>query len=530
MSKKLPNIALAVTLAIVWALASFQGQRVARLRSAETFFYWMVGTANQYRLEQSLALSDAPQDVRERDLEFFNRVNAQLENALPDVPLTAEDVASDVIHSKLVRIVRDAVGQDGIFKDTDSLLLVWSALNSVPFSTVRAEFREKLAQNQLSTVLSQVSYADYASAGGNLANLFFGFRKVAANFIWLQVDRYWHQGYNQRMYPLMLTCVALDPHFIDAFLLGGWHLAYNATAHMLDTPEPMKVCDPKYGVRIGPKELYYYRAIAFLKDGIRKNPWNYKLYFDLGYSIYARKMNDQENAVKYLSEAIRYRHDRWVPRMLYRSMMLNKQYEAAIEGWRDYLEQFPGAEQALRGIAMNQVLLLEQQAEEALTRHNELRDRVSALQTEVNELRDRVDQMPEDQQDAALTAELSAKRGQLSQLREEMLAAYNNANDLFGRATGAYSTLAGPDGEDTWAVARLLWLRARAYTDSERYLEAISLLDNARWQSNDIWDEATEEIIRIKQVAGMDLTLTEKLHIDRKRELEEFLANAPPCP
>ena len=68
MLKKYPNIALAILLAFVWTVAAFQGQRVARLRVAETFFYWMVGTANQYRLEETLATSDAPEDVRARDL------------------------------------------------------------------------------------------------------------------------------------------------------------------------------------------------------------------------------------------------------------------------------------------------------------------------------------------------------------------------------------------------------------------------------------------------------------------------------
>jgi hypothetical protein len=528
--KKYPNIALALLLAVVWAVASFQGQRVARLRDAETFFYWMVGTANQYRLEETLAMSDAPEDVRENDLEFFTRVNGQLDNVLPEVPLTEEDMTADRSHSKLVRIVRDAVGEQGVFKDTDQLMLVWTALNSEPFGAVRAEFGDKLARKQISNVLSQVSYADYSKAGGNLANLFFGFRKIAANFIWLQVDRFYHEGLTQRMYPLMMTCVALDPHFVDAFLLGAWHLAYNATAHLTDTPEALKTCDPRYGVRLGPKELYIYRGIDFLKDGIRKNPWNYKLYFDLGYSIYERKMDDHENAVKYLSEAIRYKHDRWVPRMLYRSLMLNKQHEEAIEGWQEYLTQFPDSEHAARGLAMNQVLLLEQRAEETLTKHYELQELVNGLQTEVNSLRDQVEQAPDESQKATLAAELALKRERLTELREKVLQTYNLADDLFNRAAGAYDTLAGPEGEDTWAVARLLWLRARAYVESERYLEAISLLDNARWQSDEIWDEATEEIISIKKLAAIELTVSEKLYIERQQEMEAILANAPPCP
>src|SRR5690606_233158 len=74
----------------------------------------------------------------------------------------------------------------------------------------------------------------------SMANMFFGFRKMAANLLWLQVDKYWHAGMLYRMVPLMHATVALDPQFVDAFLLGAWHLAYNATAQMRDTPEPLK--------------------------------------------------------------------------------------------------------------------------------------------------------------------------------------------------------------------------------------------------------------------------------------------------
>src|SRR5690606_4545643 len=112
----------------------------------------------------------------------------------------------------------------------------------------------------------------------------------AANLVWLEVDRYWHKGQMHRMLPLMKTCVTLDPEFIDAYLLGAWHMAYNATASMSDTAWELRNYDALHEAWIGDKERYYFYGVDFLKDGIRKNPRNYKLYFDLGFSIYEIKL------------------------------------------------------------------------------------------------------------------------------------------------------------------------------------------------------------------------------------------------
>ena len=120
------------------------------------------------------------------------------------------------------------------------------------------------------------------------------------------MDRYWHKGMLYRMLPLMKTVVMLDPNFVDAYLVGSWHLAYNATAKMLDTPWPLREWDPELQACVGEKERYYHLAIQYLKDGIRKNPRDYRLYFDLGFCVYKEKMEDYENAVLYLSEAIRH--------------------------------------------------------------------------------------------------------------------------------------------------------------------------------------------------------------------------------
>ena len=134
-------------------------------------------------------------------------------------------------------------------------------------------------------------------AASTFSICFSGSEKSRRNLIWIEVDRFWHQGNMYRMITLMRTCVALDPHFIEAYLIGAWHLGYNATAKMQDTPWPRREWDDRYNVCLGEKERFYYYAIDFLKDGIRRNPRNYKLYFDLGFSLYKQKLEDYPNAV-----------------------------------------------------------------------------------------------------------------------------------------------------------------------------------------------------------------------------------------
>ena len=156
------------------------------------------------------------------------------------------------------------------------------------------------------------------------------------------MDRFWHQGMIYRMIPMMKTCVALDPNFVDAYLLGAWHLSYNATAKMDETPQALKTWDAKHQTCVGDKERYFYMSVDFLQDGIRKNPHNYRIYFDLGFMIYKQKLKDYANAVKYLSLAIQQYHDVWVPRQLCICLELNGQYAEAQSGWEQYQKDNPG--------------------------------------------------------------------------------------------------------------------------------------------------------------------------------------------
>jgi len=470
--KKFSNIVLAVFLIGALGLGSFQGRRIGRLREAEMFYRWILAESTQYRLFPDFkAAGVEPEERNMMDRPLFQEILDVSEKVLP-VQRATDDKGNPL--KKLIAVTSDET-QDKV---------VWDLVRSAALTKQQADFLKYLREKKLTSVASQFDPSSvYGEEGANvgLGNIFFGFRQLAANFVWLQVDRYWHQGMMHRMVPLMKTCVWLDPNFVDAYLVGAWHLAYNATAKMSDTPEPLKQYYPEYGVRLGEKELYYYMAIDFLKDGIRKNPRNYKLYFDLGFGIYELKLKDYANAVKYLSEAIRHRHDRWVPRQLYIAMELNGQYEDALAGWEDYLTKFPDNTTAPRFIERDKALVKEKEADEAA----------------------------EGVRNATDPATAEAARAEAERLR--------------GEALKMWQAQAGSGiEEEPFAVGRIMRMKALKLIEEKRYLEAIAVLQNAWSKSASFADEALSMIIDVKLKAGIPLSVSEKKAVMRREEAEKY--------
>ena len=474
--KKYPSIFFAVLLVVALAFGSVQGRRIGHLRDSEMFYRWILAESTQYRLFPDFNAPGAESEEQNMmDRPLFREILDVTEKVLP------EQHATDEKGNPLKKLI-------AVTSDESQDKVVWDVVRSGALAKQQADFLKYLREKKLFSVASEFDpNAVYGEQRANvgIGNIFFGFRKVAANFVWLQVDRYWHQGMEQRMLPLMKTCVALDPNFVDAFLVGAWHLAYNVTAKLPDTPEPLKKYYPQYGARLGEKELYYYYAIDFLKDGIRKNPRNYKLYFDLGFSIYELKLKDYPNAVKYLSEAIRHRHDRWVPRQLYIAMELNGQYEEALAGWKDYLTKFPDNTTAPRFIERDKALIKEREWEQALERASNAKD----------------------------PAEANAARTDAERLHDEVLQ--------------MWQALAGSGSEeDPYAVGRILRMKALKLIDEKRYLEAIAVLQNAWSKSGSFADEALRMIIDVKLKAGIPLSVSEKKAVMRREEAAKY-KNAP---
>lgn len=467
--KRYQKLALAGAMVLILLLAAGQGRRVRHLRESEAFYRWMLAAAVNERLFQD-------ESGQFKDKELFEQCNAASQSLAGLVPaVTAAHKEEPKTEGAPPAADPGTVSQIGqASQEYKNDPRIWALARSSELASPRAAF-QTLARSRQLRFAQDIQYAEAQESGVGLFNLFFGFRKVAANFIWIQVDRFWHQGENYRMIALMKTCTALDPHFVEAYLIGSWHLAYNVTAKMMETPWPQRKWDAKHGACVGEKEKYYHVAIAFLKDGIRNNPRNYKLYFDLGFAVYKQKLKDYPNAVKYLSEAIRQPHDRWVPRQLFICQELNGQYAEALAGWEDYASRFKetttGQDVAPRFIKRNQGHLLEQKAEAAFK--------------------------------AAVAASDPAES---DRLRQEALKFRSQAKEIF-------LVLGSTEGD-----ALRMRIEATELAEQKRYMEAVAILDKARWDSAELWDDLSHRIMTYKKEGNLPLSLSEQKEIEREKD------------
>ncbi len=459
--KRHPILVVGVVLVALLAAGTAMNLRLEHLRQSEAFYRWFLAVTVRARMAPLPEEGDVDADLFRRSVSametagFFDDFLAEYrpdpeDGVLPD---PEEQAAQDYeIHTRVWNFARSSYAVDH-----------------------RETFLELARQQQL-RFARDIEYAEAQAGGVSIFNLFFGFRKVAANLLWIEVDRYWHQGNMYRMITLMRTCVALDPEFIEAYLIGAWHLAYNATARMPDTPWPQREWHPEYETCLGEKERFYYHAVEFLQQGIQNNPRNYRLYFDLGFAVFKEKLEDYPNAVKYLSEAIRVPHDRWVPRQLFLCYELNEQYEEALAGWQDYIIRYPESmtaiEVAPRFILRNQGHIYERRAQELLR---------EAAETD----------------DATETAAIKAR-----------------VDEYWERARETWGNMFDPYGD-----GRLMRMDALELREQGRYLEAIALLDKARWDTAALWQDLSDLIIEIKQEAGIPLSVSEKKAVLRESEV-----------
>lgn len=438
---------------LLLAIGAVMQARIHDMREAKSFYRWIQAAATNERILQSRA------------------------NEFSDDTLLAQvETVADSYFAGTVAGDAPAAGDASLLSklvaDVENNRIIWNFARSAETAALREEFLSTARKNQL-LFAKNLDLADAQAKNVSLFNMFFGFRKIAANLLWIEVDRNYRVGQVHRVIPMMKTVTALDPNFVDAYLIGSWHLAYNVTAKLTDTPPALREWNEDYQACVGDKESYYYEAAEFLKDGIRNNPRNYKLYFDLGFGIYDEKIKDYGNAVLYLREATRQPHERWVPRMLNRSLESDGQLKEALQGWRDYKANYPsvGFDTADRFI-----IRTEGRVEE---------------QTGI------------DLRKQAETVENLAER-------DSLLAQAKMHED---NARAKYTELAEP-----YTDARLMMMDAREMARQGRYFEAQAMLDNARWNSGELFQEISDMIIEYKQAGNIPLNVSERKEVLRRVE------------
>src|SRR5512143_1790838 len=56
-----------------------------------------------------------------------------------------------------------------------------------------------------------------------------GFREFIAQLLWVRADKFFEQGNYDAVLPLLRIVTLLDPHQIDVYATGMWHIGYNFT-------------------------------------------------------------------------------------------------------------------------------------------------------------------------------------------------------------------------------------------------------------------------------------------------------------
>lgn len=141
--------------------------------------------------------------------------------------------------------------------------------------------------------LYQKNYApsqNIGQAGRNLPiefalGAFTGFREAVAGLLWVRCDEFFHTGDYEAIMPLIRVITWLDPHQIDVYETGAWHMDYNFT----DSQERSD-------------RRYIPMSLSLLGEGISNNPEEPDLYADMAFVHYFRKISDFPQSTKWFEK------------------------------------------------------------------------------------------------------------------------------------------------------------------------------------------------------------------------------------
>ena len=173
------------------------------------------------------------------------------------------------------------------------------------------------------SVVTQVGANPIALPSQFVAGTLIGFREVVAGLLWVRANDFFHTGNYAAIIPLTRIITWLDPHQIDVYRTGAWHLAYN----FVDSEERAEW-------------RYLAPAIKFLEEGVEKNPGVSDCEFDLGFVLYALKKLDFEKALYWISKACTEKDAMWpMHRQVAHTLEKEGRIDDCIAQWRKCLNQ-----------------------------------------------------------------------------------------------------------------------------------------------------------------------------------------------
>src|SRR5215469_8142408 len=113
-----------------------------------------------------------------------------------------------------------------------------------------------------------------------------GFREMIAGILWVRADAFFDTGNYDAILPIIRLVTKLDPHEIDVFATGMWHIGYNFT-------DEEQRSDRRY----------IPSALALGKEGCAQNPNTYELFFETGWLWYHKIDDYYPHAVEWFTKA-----------------------------------------------------------------------------------------------------------------------------------------------------------------------------------------------------------------------------------
>ena len=113
-----------------------------------------------------------------------------------------------------------------------------------------------------------------------------GFRELIAGILWVKADSFFDTGNYDAILPLIRLVTILDPHQIDVYATGMWHIGYNFT-------DEEQRSDRRY----------IPAALALGKEGYKNNPTTYEMFFETGWMWYHKIDDDYDHAVDLFIQA-----------------------------------------------------------------------------------------------------------------------------------------------------------------------------------------------------------------------------------
>jgi hypothetical protein len=114
-----------------------------------------------------------------------------------------------------------------------------------------------------------------------------GFRQLIGDILWVQANKYFDDGNYDAVLPITRLVSILNPHDIDVFVTGTWHMAYNFTDEESRSDR-----------------RYIPSALAFIREGCEKNPETYELPFETAWTWYHKVDDNYPEAVKWMELAM----------------------------------------------------------------------------------------------------------------------------------------------------------------------------------------------------------------------------------